>query len=183
MRNNQRRTNGTRTGALTVEFAVTLPVIVLLVFGGIELTRVSMLRHTINHAAYEAARDAIVPGADVSEVILAAEEHLATIGVTASVIVEPSNITDDTAFVEVRVIAPVNGNSLVVPKFISGNLEGKSLLMTERSPMSMSAALPTPPPPPPPPTPTDPDDDDDDDGDTTPPSTPPPPPPPPPPML
>ena len=181
--------NHTRRGASAVEFAMVLPVLVLLIFGGIELTRVSMLQHTVDHAAYIAARDAIVPGANVSDVIQTAENHLQTIGVQgATITVTPSEITDSTTEVLVRVVAPVSGNSLVVPNFASSDVIGQARLLTERSPGQMSNSLPEPPPPPP-------DDDDgggagsggnddgDDDNDPPPPPSDPPPPPPPPPAL
>lgn len=175
-----------RHGTTAVEFAVVLPVLVLLIFGGIELSRVSMLRHTANRAAYLAARDAMVPGADVAQVIQNAQDHLDAIGVEQAVItVNPSTIDDDTESVEVNVTFPVAGNSLVVPQFASGDVVGRARLMTERTGSQMATSLPAPPPPPAPPSP--------------PPSSPatptpppaipptpsptPPPPPPPPPML
>lgn len=133
---------GLRQGAATVEFALVATVLFLLVFGGIEITRISMLQHTVDHAAYTAARDAIIPGADTAAVKRTAEEHLAAIGVTgATVRVSPDPIAEDTSAVEVTVSIPVAGNSLVVPQFVAGNLTGRCLLLTERSPMEMSAAV------------------------------------------
>ena len=177
-----------RKGAATVEFAFAFTILVLLIFAGIEITRVSSLRHTVDHAAYLAARVAIVPGVDAAEVIARAEAHLGAVGIVgASVSVTPAVIEDDTTVVEVQVTMPIAANSFITPQFVTGNLIGRSALMTERSPMQMSANLPEPPPPPPPP-PSDPEDppppgDDDDDDDDGGPADPPPPPPPPPPTL
>ena len=199
-----------RRGAATVEFAVVAIVLFILVLGGIEMTRVSMLRHTVDHAAYVAARDAIIPGADAAEVIATAEDHLRTIGLSgATVTVTPAVILDETSVVEVQIDLPISQNSLMTPEYLFGDLIGRSALITERAPVQMSASLPEPPPPPPPttpiefptgpvpsfptsptPLPTVPDTSDGP-GPTPPPSTPapappsppPPPPPPPPPML
>ncbi|KAA1259113.1 TadE-like protein [Rubripirellula obstinata] len=188
-----------RRGAATVEFAMVSIVLVLLIFGGIEMTRVSMLRHTVDHAAYAAARNAIIPGAKAADVIATAEEHLNNIGLAgATVTVNPAVIDDDSSVVEVQVRLPISENSFFTPEYLFGDLIGRSALMTERSPMQMSTSLPQPPPPTPspqPPTPTppipmppanpDPPINDDGGGSTpppppTPPSSPPPPPPPPP---
>ena len=68
-----------RHGAATVEFAVVLPLLVLLVFGSVELTRGLMLRHSADNAAYEAARTAIVPGATAEEAITRATELPGTV--------------------------------------------------------------------------------------------------------
>ena len=56
-----------RRGATTVELALTLPILFLLVFGAIEFSRAHMLQHTTEIAATEAARQAIVPGATAEE--------------------------------------------------------------------------------------------------------------------
>lgn len=141
-----------RRGVTVVEFALTLPVLLLVVFGSIELTRVAMLRHTANHAAYVATRNAIVPGADVADVILAAEQHLETVGIRGgSVTVSPSVIVDATTLVDVEVTFPVADNSLIVPEFVSGQIIGRSAMVTERPKGVMSLTLPEPPPDPTPP--------------------------------
>ena len=144
--------NFDRRGATVVEFAVTLPVLLLIVFASIELSRVAMLRHTANHAAYVGTRHAIVPGANATDVIAEAEKHLETIGVKGGVVVvTPSVITEDTSTVSVAVTFPVSANSLVVPEFVSGTIVGKSEMVTERPKAVMSLSLPEPPPLPPPP--------------------------------
>ncbi len=177
-----------RRGTTAVEFAVALPVLVLLIFAGIELSRISMLRHTANRAAYIAARDAIVPGADVAQVIQNAQEHLDVIGVQDAVItVVPDSIDETTESVVVNVSFPMAGNSLVIPKFASGDVIGRATLMTERTGSQMAANLPAPPPPPQPPAPpSPPPSSPPDDGGGSDPGPPPPSPqpsPPPPPML
>lgn len=138
-----------RLGATAVEFAIAAVALFLIVFGAIEVTRISMLRHTADHAAYLAARDAIIAGADTADARAAAENHLATIGVNSAVVsISPNPINDATSSVEVTVSIPVASNSLVVPQFISGTITGRSQLLTERTPTQMAVNLPTPPAPP-----------------------------------
>ncbi len=99
--------NTNRRGAATVEFALVCTILFLVVFAGVELSRLSMLRHTADHAAYLAARDAIVPGADADLIQGTAENHLPTIGVvSATVTVSPADITEETEEVEVTVTIP-----------------------------------------------------------------------------
>lgn len=137
--------NELRRGAATVEFAIVSVVLFLLVLGGIEMTRVSMLRHTVDHAAYVAARDAIIPGANAADVIATAEAHLRTIGLSgATVTVNPATIQDETSVVEVLIDLPISQNSLMTPRFLFGDLVGRSALITERSPVQMAASLPEP---------------------------------------
>lgn len=145
------RRSTSRRGAAAVEFAAALSVLVLLIFGGIELTRVTMIRHSIDHAAYVAARDAIVPGATSAAVLQRAYDHLDVVGIqNAIVTLNPETIDESTAMVEVRVTAPMADNSFGVPQFVGGDLVGQARLMTERAPIQMAANLPEPPPPPPP---------------------------------
>lgn len=137
-----------RSGAMIVDFAVTIPVLVLIVFAGIELGRGSMLRHTADHAAYVAARKAIIPGATAAETIEAGEDHLERIGIKDVVVsLSPTTITESTNLVEVQVSFPVASNSFVAPAFLTGTVSGRCRLLTERPPMTMSANLPKPPPP------------------------------------
>jgi len=138
-----------RRGATVVEFAITFPVLLLVVFGSIELTRVAMLRHTANHAAYVGTRRGIIPGADATDVVLAVEQHLRTVGIQGAVVtVSPAIIGDDTTLVDVEVTFPVSENSLVVPEFVSGDIIGNSVMLTERPKAVTALNLPAPPPPP-----------------------------------
>ena len=176
----------TRTGAAAVEFALAMVVLVVILFGGIEFIRLAMLRNSVDHAAYLAARDAIIPGANSVDVKDRAQEHLGNMGIVDAVItLSPETILEETTQVQVTVSIPVGKNSFVVPQFFSGNLTGQSVLLTERAPMQMAVALPKPPPPPPPadPPPADPPPADPPPADPPPPAGPPPPPPPPPPTL
>ena len=63
----EHRSGQSRRGVAAVEFAVCLPVIVLLVFGAIEASSFIFLKQSLNVAAYEGAREAIRVGAGNSE--------------------------------------------------------------------------------------------------------------------
>ena len=52
-----------RSGAVLVEFALVLPVIMFTFACMVEISRVMLLQHTADTAAYEGARSAMVPGA------------------------------------------------------------------------------------------------------------------------
>lgn len=57
-----------RKGALTVEFALVLPILLLCLFAFYDISRASMIKHTTQAAAYEGARVGIVPGATEEEI-------------------------------------------------------------------------------------------------------------------
>jgi Flp pilus assembly protein TadG len=98
-----------RRGAAAVEFAMTAPILFVLVFGAVEFSRANMLVHTASIAATEAARKSIVAGATAAEVRLKALDELRMIGVVdATVTVDPSEIVDDTTQVTVNLTVPVS---------------------------------------------------------------------------
>lgn len=123
-----------RRGALSVEMAIVLPIFFLFLFAAIEFGRMNMLRHTVDNAAYEAARTAIVPGGDAGTAEQAAIDLLAAIGARGvTVQVDPSVITDDTPEVTVTVVCPCDENSYVGPAFFKGaNLTGITKLRREQ---------------------------------------------------
>src|SRR5262245_12786424 len=102
----------TRRGVTVVEFALTFPLLLLLVIGLIEFARLSTMRHAADNAAYEAARHIIVPGANVAEAVAQGNELLARAGVRqGSISVNPAVITEDTDSITVQVSVPLAGNS------------------------------------------------------------------------
>ena len=117
----KKRINADRKGVLTVEVALCLPVLILLLFGCYELTRTSMILHATQSAAYEGARVGIVPGATPDQIEDAAGFVLRTMGV-ANFQVEtiPAVIERDTEQVEVIVRVPV-GENLSLPRLFVEN--------------------------------------------------------------
>ncbi|MBB3210585.1 Flp pilus assembly protein TadG [Rhodopirellula rubra] len=133
-----------RQGAALVEFAIVLPVMMLFFTAMIEISRILMLQHTADTAAYEAARSAMVPGATVSEAELEAQILLDAAGLVATqVTVSPSVITEETAFITVRVEVPVEENCWITPdQFTNSAVVSEVTLLTERSPIVRLTGIP-----------------------------------------
>jgi hypothetical protein len=141
-----------RQGATVVEMAVVSMVLFTILVSGIELTRVTMLRHSADHAAYIGARRGIITGATAENVEEVVQSHMDAIGIRdATVTVIPEEITEATTQVEVEVGVPLAMNTWISPELFGKNLKGRARLLTERAAMVMSQSMPTPPPPPPPP--------------------------------
>lgn len=96
------RTEDTRRGAVTVEFAMVLPVILIMFLGSIEMASLQYARHTMGYAAYEAARKGSIPGCTVEMSHSAGMQQLAIAGLDdgAEVVVNQNALT---VTVEVRV--------------------------------------------------------------------------------
>lgn len=102
---------------------MTLPLFLLFLFGCYELCRANIIMHTCESAAYEGARTGIVPGANATKTNAAAQAILDTFQVAnAQVTTEPAIINDDTETVEVTIEVNFAENSVLVPKFVGGNI-------------------------------------------------------------
>jgi len=100
-----------RRGATAVEFALTVPILLMLLFAGLELGRMNLIRQTANNAAYETARACVVPGATVADGEAVGTKILGSIGVTgATVDVQPDPILNDTPQVTATVTVPMSNN-------------------------------------------------------------------------
>lgn len=129
-----RRSKSRRTGAVLVEFAVTLPIVILVFFAAFEFCRAAMVRHTVDNAVYEAARRGILPGATAADVENQADQVLATIGLAgAQVDVTPASIVEGTTEVTVRIQVPLDSNGYVTPVFLGGAVIDRSLTMRRES--------------------------------------------------
>jgi len=101
-----------RRGATVVEFALVASIIFTVFLGACEFCRLSMMRHSLDNAVYEAARRSIISGATASDITAKAKSIMATLGVSkVNVTIEPSVITDTTEFVTVKVDIPLNGST------------------------------------------------------------------------
>jgi Flp pilus assembly protein TadG len=110
-----------------VEFAMTAPILMLLVGAAVEFSRANMIHSSIENAVYEGARGGIVPGATAADIEERCREVLkAALIRDATVRVQPDVITDATAEVLVTVVVPADTNSVIAPVF----LRGKSLTRT-----------------------------------------------------
>lgn len=111
-----------RAGVAAAEFAVCLPLIVLLVFGSIEATSFIFLKQTLNIAAYEGIRESIKVGSDNAGGASRAENILRSRDVKEYEIVFPKGESHktprgDTVVLEVR--ASAAANSPLVGRFIN----------------------------------------------------------------
>lgn len=129
----QRRSTD-RSGTTTVEFALVAPVFFLVIFSMFEFSRLNVIRHTADNAAYEAARVAMVPGATAAEAITEANRLLDMIGTQGAVVtVNPSTLALSTTEVTIAIDIPLDQNGWVVSKFTAGQtLHAEATLRTER---------------------------------------------------
>jgi Flp pilus assembly protein TadG len=82
-----------RRGAAVVEFAVCIPIIVLLILGSIEATSAIFLRQALTTAAYEGIREAARPGADSAQALARVQSVLSSRQVRgASIRFTPSDV-------------------------------------------------------------------------------------------
>lgn len=114
-----RQNKSARRGAVTVEVAMCLPILFLILFGVYEFAHVNMVIHATQSAAYEAARTAIVPGATNRDAQDSARSVLGSVGVRDfGINITPAlNSTSDTVRVDVNV--PFRNNSFVFRMFIA----------------------------------------------------------------
>ncbi|QDV84895.1 TadE/TadG family type IV pilus assembly protein [Planctomycetes bacterium TBK1r] len=130
-------------GATTIEFALVFPLILLFFAFMFEVSRVLMLQHTADTAAYEAARAAMVPGATAAEAEQVAQQLVDDAGFSlVDIQVTPTDITDETALITVSVSIPVNNNSWIAPtQFANFVVNSEVTLMCERPPLIKLSAL------------------------------------------
>lgn len=123
-----------RQAAVLVELALVIPIVLLLVAAFLELSRVAMLKHSADAAAYEGARIGIVPGASPAAAIQASKALLQSARIKdAEVVIAPKTIEEATAYVTVRVSIPIAPNSWISPFFFKKNaITGAVSLVTER---------------------------------------------------
>lgn len=110
-----KRFRGKRFGAAAVEFAVCLPLIILIVAGSIEGASLLFLRQALIQSSYEGVKVAIKQdsvSSDVNNVALAVTDGRKLSGVTVETIPSDIESVPQGEFIRVRVTAPTSGNSL-----------------------------------------------------------------------
>ncbi len=122
-----------RCGAVAVEMAFMLPLLLFIVLSSVEFGRINVIRHSVSNAAYEAARRAIVPGATPADAEVVARQIMGTCGARGVIVdVNPSVIELDTPEVTVTVTVRADENGFLVHKFFNGRiLEGVATLRRE----------------------------------------------------
>lgn len=120
-----------RNGAMAVEFALTAPLVILLFFAALEFTRLNVIRNSADNAAYEGARQGIIPGATAASCQVEAQRLLSAIGVRgATITVTPAVILPDTPRVTVDIDIPFNLNAYFASLFFGGRSMSSSCVLT-----------------------------------------------------
>ncbi len=128
MMHHQRRTR--IRGAAAVEFACTAPLLFLIMFAGLEMSRVNLFRHVAANAALEAARAGITPGATSQHCEDVATQMLDIARVKgATVTVNPSPITPLTPAVSVTVEIPMTENALPMSQMVLGTTLSQTITL------------------------------------------------------
>ena len=107
-----------RRGVTAVEFAMTAPILFLLLYAALELGHANMTFNAVEAACYEGARNGIVPGARAADCQAAAERILAISKIRgASVSVVPPSLSTSTSSVQVRISLPYAGTAIMPATF------------------------------------------------------------------
>jgi Flp pilus assembly protein TadG len=125
----------TQRGVAATEFAVCLPLIMVLLLGTLEASTMIFLKQTLSIAAYEGARTAITTNATVTDVEGACNRILTQRSVEdSSVVVSPSPLASQPvqSWITVTVSAPANSNSVVRGLFCSSHtVSAQATMMKE----------------------------------------------------
>lgn len=125
-----RRVRDTRRGGLTIEFALTIGLAFFFFFAAMEFSRVAQLRHTVDHATYEACRSGVIPGATAAEVEARARQVMGTaFARNFTVQVQPNPIRSDSAKISVTVGVPLDQNLFVPARFFGGKRFDRTFTM------------------------------------------------------
>ncbi len=123
--------NSPRRGTVTVELAITLPIIFALLLGAVDFSRANMIRNTLDNAAFESARFATIPGATSAEICAKAQEVLDILAIkNVVIVVTPNIITDSTEKVTVSISVDLGQNLYAASQILSGKTIEKSCTLT-----------------------------------------------------
>lgn len=143
-REQAKRCMGNRSGAAIVELALTLPIILFLLTSLLEFSRVLMLKQTVDSAAYEGARAAVVVGSNPQAARDSVDALMkATQLKQWTTDVSPLIFDNQTSTVTVRVAVSVADNSWITPFFFQGRIISSTVtLLTERPPVVQLTGIP-----------------------------------------
>jgi len=117
-------------GATVVEFALVVPLVLLLAFAAIEFARVTMIRHSVDNAVYESARLAIIPGGTAADARNETQRLFSVIGITDFLVeIVPPVLAPETPDVTVRITVPLDTNSYFPQQFFAGRTIRRELTM------------------------------------------------------
>ena len=123
-----------RQGAFTVEFALCSGLFFMILLAGFEFSRFMYARHSVDQAAYEAARIGIVPGQSPAQVIARARQILNATGIrSATVNVQPAAFDGNTETVTVSITAPYADSSWLRPVFLAATNLSATIILRKDS--------------------------------------------------
>ncbi|MEM7315702.1 MAG: TadE/TadG family type IV pilus assembly protein, partial [Planctomycetota bacterium] len=135
MKNSRKNRRQIRKGAATIELAVCIPVLVLLVLGSLEACNVIFLKQMVTAAAYEAARVAVTQEAGPTEAEQRATDVLQSRGVQGfgytSVPADPSQV-DTGEDISITVSAPASANSLINFEAFGSTIVSATIVMQKQ---------------------------------------------------
>jgi Flp pilus assembly protein TadG len=130
------RPDSRRSGAAVTELALTLPVLVLIVLGTIEICSMIFLRQTLQLCAYQGARVALLPGSELGNVQGGCLQMLEARNIQQSTITVTPADFDQQPFgtvVTVTVTADCAANSIIRSSLYNGRqMSGQVSMMLER---------------------------------------------------
>ena len=115
---NPSRAQPNRRGVTAVEFAMTAPILFLMLYAALELGHANMTFNAVEAACYEGARIGIVPGAQAAECQAAAERILAISKIRgASVTIVPASLNTPSQSIQVRISVPYADTAIMPATF------------------------------------------------------------------
>ena len=123
-----------RRGAAVVEFAVCLPIIMLLILGSIEATSAIFLRQALTTSAYEGIREAIRTSSTTSDATARAQAVLTARQIRSSSIrFTPADIQSASrgSIVVIEISAPFGANSPFMGRVIADRMNTVRTVMVK----------------------------------------------------
>ena len=124
-----------RSGIAATEFAVCLPILLVILIGIIEACSMVYLKQTLSVAAYEGVRVALKPDAAASDITAACNRILTQRKVQgATVTITPADfaVQPEQTWITVRVAATGSGNSVIAGWFYDTLVvDGQATIMKE----------------------------------------------------
>ena len=118
------RVHNAKKGLATVEAAMCLPIITLLMLGTIDACTMIFLKQSLTIAAYEGGRTALIPGATGSNISTDCMQLVSDRNINgAQIFLQPSNPENAKAGsrISVTVSAPCGANSVIPSLFFQGS--------------------------------------------------------------
>lgn len=119
----RKRNDDRRSGVVTVEMAICLPVMFMLFLGSIDLIRYNLLRNVVSQATYEGCRTALVRGATTAEINDVVENTIATYDpdLSYTLTMNPTSLDTNSDTITLTLTADIRAAGWIVSKQILGS--------------------------------------------------------------